>query len=340
MRYLWVLLTAILLLTHPTTAQDDTPPAWCVSVWYPSSDAEGGSESILANADVINEVNAFWYTPAPDGSLIALPDSENEAELTAWREAGLLVVPSIFGSVPDVITDDLREVHITAIVDTVLRMGYDGIDIDYEGFPENTRENFVAFIQGLSEALHAEGKLLSVTVHAKTDEGVWEGARAQDWTRLLPPADIFRIMTYDYTSRNEPPGPISPTAWVLDVLTYAQSISEDLSKVRMGVHFYGYSWLRAKAPATTVAYAGIATYLTNFNLEVFRNPDDMEAYIDFKVTGLPRQVVYFADPIGLRYKLDQVQAQFPTLGGISIWGIGGEHPELWGVIREYVRGCV
>ncbi|MCU0480408.1 MAG: glycosyl hydrolase family 18 protein [Anaerolineae bacterium] len=339
MKKLLFLLIIMFTLPHPATAQDDLP-AWCVSVWYPSSDADGGYESILANADLIDEVNAFWYTPAPDGSLIVLPDAENADELREWREAGLTVIPSIFGSVPDVIGEALRDTHIRAIVDTVLRMDYDGIDIDYEGFPASTREDFVLFITGLSDALHAENKLLSVTVHAKTDEGIWEGARAQDWTRLMPPADIFRIMTYDYTNRNEDPGPISPPAWVLDVLAYAESINPDLSKVRMGIHFYGYSWLRGKAPATTVAYAGIQNYIASFNLEVQRDADDMEAYIDFKVTGLPRQVVYFADPIGLGYKLGLVRQQFPTLGGISIWGIGGEHPELWDVIRENMTGCV
>lgn len=340
MRYM-ILLITLFLFTYPTLAQDETLPAWCVSVWYPSSDAEGGYEGIIENSDLIQVVNAFWYTPAPDGSLIVLPEAENTDELTAWREAGLLIIPSIFGSVPDVIGANLRETHINAIVDTVLRMDYDGIDIDYEGFPASTRDDFSLFVEGLSEALRAEDKIVSITVHAKTDEGVWEGARAQDWTRIIPASDIFSIMTYDYTNRNEPPGPISPTAWVLDVLAYAQSImGDDMSKLRMGIHFYGYSWQRGTPPATTVAYSGIQNYLTNFDLEIQRNPDDMEAYIDFKITGLPRQVVYFADPIGLQFKLEAVAQAYPTIGGLAIWGIGGEHPELWDVIREYTAGCV
>jgi spore germination protein YaaH len=342
MRYLTILFM-LLLIIIPTHAQTDTPPAWCVSVWYPSSEF-GTNADILAQADIINEVNAFWYTPAPDGSLITLPRGENLDELAEWREAGILVIPSIFGSIPDVIGERLRETHITAIVDTVLRMDYDGIDIDYEGFPAFTRDDFSLFIEGLREALHAEGRILSVTVHAKTNEGVYEGALAQDWHRLIPASDIFRLMTYDYTNRNEPPGPISPPAWVLDVLTYTQSVTdavgEDMSKIRLGLHFYGYSWSRSRPPAVTVAYSGIANYLTSFELEVFRNPDDMEAYIDFKITGLPRQVVYFADPIGLAHKLDLVMAQFPTMGGVSIWGIGGEHPDLWDTLRQYIGGCV
>jgi spore germination protein len=331
-----LLLLAVVVVVPVYGDDDDLRAAWCVSVWYPSSEFAGGQESILNNTDIVNEVNAFWYMPAPDGSLIVLPRAENEDELAAWREAGLLILPSIFGSVPDVIGENLRQAHVEAIVQTVIRM-------DYDGFPASTREDFVLFIDLLRDALHAEDRLLSVTVHAKTDNGIWEGAIAQDWERLIPASDIFRIMSYDYTNRNEPPGPIAPTAWVLDVLAYAQSVTDnddDFAKVRLGLHFYGYSWQRGTPPATTVAYAGIQNYLNNFNLDILRNPDDMEAYIDFHVQGLPRQIVYFADPIGLTFKLEQVIAQYPNIGGVSIWGVGGEHPELWDTLRTFTSGCV
>jgi spore germination protein len=344
------LLILSLFTIAPINAQDtDEPaatdtPAWCVSVWYPSSEFPGGMESIINPANPIDEINAFWYTPAPDGSLIVLPTAEKQYEIDAWREAGLLIIPSIFGSVPDVITPRLRDIHVQAIVDTVLRMDYDGIDIDYEGFPSNTRDNFSDFVEALRVALHAEDKILSVTVHAKVNEGVYEGALAQDWYRIMKASDMFKIMSYDYTNRNEPPGPIAPLNWVLEVLTYAEhvadTIGDDLSKVYLGLHFYGYSWQRGTPPATTVAYAGIQHYLDNFNLAINRDPEDMEAFIDFKITGLPRQVVYFADPAGLQFKLDHIREQFAGIGGVAIWGIGGEHPEIWDTLRTFTEGCV
>lgn len=313
---------------------------WCVSVWYPSSEHSGGMDTIMDNADLINEVNPFWYTPAPDGRLITLPRAENSAQIDAWRDGGMLILPSIFGSVPDVVRPSLRETHIDAIMQTVREMDYDGIDIDYEVFPANARDDFTAFIEGLADALHAEGRLLSVTVHAKVDEGVHEGALAQDWPRLIAASDIFRIMTYDYTSRNRPPGPIAPVWWVLDVLAYAHSVTDEMDKVHVGLHFYGYSWQRGTPPATTVAYAGIENYIESFDLEIYRDADDMEAYIDFSVPGLPRQVVYFADPVGLDHKLAALRDTYPTLGGVSIWGIGGEHPGMWDTLRGHIAGCV
>lgn len=313
---------------------------WCVSVWYPSSDHPGGAETLLANVPTISEVNPFWYSPLPDGQLLAHEGSEDAAMLSAWREAGLLIVPSIFSSIFNMLeTEELRAIHVAAIVDTVERMDYDGIDLDYEGFPLSTREPFSLFSEALAEALHANGRLLSITVHAKVDDiNAWESARAQDWERLAPVSDIFRIMTYDYTNRNEPPGPIAPTVWVKDVLAYAESLT-DLERVRMGLHFYGYTWQRGNPPAMTVAWASISNYIDRFELEFTRNSDDMEAMLDFKLTGLPRQVVVIADPIGLDFKLRQIAEEFPSLGGVAIWGIGGEHPDLWGVLDPYTEDC-
>jgi spore germination protein YaaH len=333
---------ALLVMQVPAAAQDDETetPQLCVSTWfYPSADYPGAYDSVMDNTDLIDEVNPFWYNPLPDGSLQPTPEAENADQLAAWREAGLKIVPSIFSSNAAVIRDDLRETHVEAIIDLVVSMDYDGIDIDYEGFPADSREDFSLFAEALSEAMAEIDRELSITVHAKTyDPGPWEGAAAQDWERLSVVADVFRVMTYDYTSRNEPPGPIAPIPWVLDVLAYAESVV-DMGKVRMGVHFYGYSWQRGTPPSITVTWSSIQNWVENLGVEILRDPESMEAYMDFKAPGLPRQTIYIADAEGLAAKLDAVLADYPALGGVSIWGIGGEHPGMWDTLRAVTMGC-
>lgn len=330
-----LLLILPLLLISPAHAQETTEQSFCISVWYPSSEHPGGYESLMANLDVFDVVHPFWYTPLADGSLQPQPDAENAEKLAAWREAGLTIIPSIFSSVSLMIeTPELREFHIAAILDLVERMDYDGIDIDYEGFGTHTREAFSLFVEDLAAALHSNGRLLTIAVHAKTDDqGSWEGAAAQDWARLAAAVDVFTIMTYDYTSRNQPPGPIGPPAWIIDVLAYAQTVT-DLAKVRMGLHFYGYSWQRGNPPAITVNWESVQRWVESFGIEVQRNPEDMEAYVDVKPRGLPRQSVYFADATSVRYKVDLILNTYPTLGGIAVWGLGGEDPQNLAALRE------
>lgn len=316
------------------SGQDTDEASWCVSVWYPSSEIASGYASILDNTDVIDTVNPFWYTALPDGTLHPGSDAENEEKLADWHVAGFLVMPAIFSNGWMMIdSEEDRANHIAHIVDLVERMDYDGIDIDYEGFDPSTREDFSVFMEDLAAALHANNRLLSVAVHAKTsDEGSWGGAAAQDWVRILAAVDVFRIMTYDYTNRLEPPGPIAPTPWVMDVLTYAESLT-DLSKVSLGLHFYGYSWQRGTPPATTVTWQSFNRWVDSFQLEILRDPLDREAYVDFKVTGLPRQTVYMADSAGLDFKLVTILESFPGLGGVAIWGLGDEDPANWEVLR-------
>ncbi len=337
-----LLIVVLLVLCVPlaVSAQEEEA-SWCVSVWYPSSDDPNGGDSVMTNADVINIINPFWYTPRDDGTVNpADPNTENAEQLAAWREQGFVILPSIFASLWTMIsTPEARENHVQNIVDLVERMDYDGVDIDYEGFALSTRDNFSAFIELLSQELHASGRLLSVTVHPKTqDDSPYEGAAAQDWARLAPVSDIFNIMTYDYTSRNEPPGPIAPIPWVRDVLAYAETVT-DLAKVRMGLPFYGYQWMRGNPPSSPITWTTAQRLIESFELEVMRDPDAMEANILIDVPRLPDQNMYFADSEQLAAKLAMAREDFPTLGGVAIWGIGGEDPANWDVLREYAGAC-
>jgi spore germination protein len=339
MTFILFLLLALMVGAMGVGAQDNAP-GWCVSVWYPSSDVTGGMESIAANSDVLGVIHPFWYSQRPDGTLQVSEGAEDPALLDTWRAAGMKIIPSIAGSVWEMITEpDARAFHLDQIMQLVESMDYDGIDIDYEGLPLFTRDDFSTFIEELSTRLHAQGKLLTIAVHAKTDDaGAWEGAAAQDWSRIAPAVDTLTIMTYDYTNRNEPPGPISPLNWVRDVLDYATTVT-DLSKVRMGLAVYGYSWLRERPPATTVSWAAAQRLIETYDLDVERDPADMEAFIDFKARGLPHQTIYFADSAGIAYKLDAIVNEFPTLGGAAIWGIGGEDPAIWDEIRDIAGNC-
>ena len=330
-------LLTLLSLTLPVAAQDETPPApsFCVAVWYPSSEHPGGYDSLMNNLDVIDVVHPFWYNPAPDGGLLLTNGAEDPEKLAAWREAGLLVLPSIFSGLAQVVMDeDIREIHIATIVETVLRLEVDGIDIDYEGFSIETREPFSEFVEGLADALHAEGKLLYVTVHPKTDDqGAWEATAAQDWTRISAAADVVNIMTYDYTSRNEPPGPISPNAWVSDVLGYAQTIT-GIENFRVGLPFYGYGWTRGRPPASAVTYEAVMRTVETFELETTRDPASGEIVAELKQRGLPSRTVYLEDAESLSNRMTPVLDLYKLLGGAAIWGLGGEDPALWDVLRD------
>ncbi|MBZ0317160.1 MAG: hypothetical protein K8L91_12130 [Anaerolineae bacterium] len=329
------LVVVIFLSVGGSSRAQDAEPSWCVSVWYPSSEEPTGMDSIMNNLDLIDTVHPFWYNGLADGTILPTAVAEDADQLAAWREVGLKIIPSIRdGGFSQSIHDPaIREKHINEIIALIERMGYDGIDADYESFQLATRDNFSIFIEDLATALHAKGYLLTIAVHAKTDDaGQSEGAAAQDWARIAAAVDVFQIMTYDYHNSVGEAGPIGPPQWSHDVIAYAATIT-DLSKVRLGLHFYGLSWKRGNR-AISIPYSSVQRSIEAFDLAFTRDPADMEARLDFKAPGLPAQTIYVADAIGLEYKLDLIMEEFPELGGVAIWGIGGEDPANWGIIRD------
>lgn len=304
--------------------------SWCVAVWYPSSEHPGGADTILANSDVIDIVHPFWYTPDTTGALLDRSGANAKAHVEQWRAAGLLVVPSIFAGHWGFLAAELRPAHVAEIVQLVEENDYDGVDIDYEMFPLETRELFSTFVEELSAALHERGRLLAVTVHAKTvDLSPFPSAAAQDWPRLAAAADIFNLMTYDYTNRNEPPGPVASIPWAADVVNYATTTT-DADKVRVGVPFYGYSWRRGRPPATATTWLAADRMIEQFGLATRREAEGQELVVELDVTGLPRQQVYVSDATTTAARL----AGLPTTGGVAIWGLGGEDPDNWQVLRQ------
>ena len=82
-----------------------------------------------------------------------------------------------------------------------------GIDIDYEQFAfadgrdtwATTRPNWVAFVEELAGALHADGRTLTVSIPPVYDAGQTDssGFWVYDYGAIVEHVDRIRIMTYD-----------------------------------------------------------------------------------------------------------------------------------------------
>ena len=119
-----------------------------------------------------------------------------------------------------------RAAHIDAIIDFAAEHDFQGIDINYENFAFNdgrdtwatTRPAWVTFIEELGARLHADGRLLTVSVPPVYDDGQTEdsGYWVYDYGSIAPHVDAIRVMAYDYSVAD--PGPIAPVDWVEDLI--------------------------------------------------------------------------------------------------------------------------
>ena len=311
------------------TAILEPAPRFGVSIWAPVAGFLE-QQTMQQNADVLDEVNFFWYTLGADGGIDGGIMAVEAVRVA--REAGLRIVPSIVNGgfdaqrVGDVVNDPARRArHIDDILALVRDNGFDGIDIDYESLNPADRDAFSFFIEELAAALHAEGKLLSIAVHAKTDDaGAWSGAAAQDWARLGAAVDAFKIMTYDFHSGGSEAGPIAPLDWVDDVLSYAATVVPP-AKTWMGVPFYGYDWTGSTGQSLNWRQA--LKLAEQNGVEPQRDPSSGEAWFTYSDGS---HTVYFNDAETMAARLDIIRGNHP---GIAIWPLGGEDPANWTAIR-------
>jgi spore germination protein YaaH len=319
---------------HPKTGR-------YISAWLSNSFGSVNRASFEANADILDEVSPFWYSPSSSGGLRHGNDARDATLVSLARDKSVLVIPTVHNvvtgadPVPGILrSPSARARHIEAIVNEVLTYNSDGIDIDYEFLDSSLRDEYTAFIVDLAENLHSQGKLVTIAVHAKDCDRCGLGAY-QDWETLGKVVDRLRIMTYDYHWRGGGPGPVAPLYWVNRVAAYAKEVV-DPAKVVIGVPFYGYNWPvgggTARGQTWDMINDIIKTYELDVNLkESNENGLVQENWIRYSSRSEGTREVWFATSSGLDAKLHMVQDM--DLAGIAIWQLGGEDPRNWEIIR-------
>lgn len=235
------------------------------SVWIPYWYKTAATAETAAHLNQLKEISPFAYYVNADGTLsdkMKITAEPWTKLLTDARGRGVKVIPTVIwtdgSAIHKILTKKVsRDRHIKQIMATVSSGNFDGVDIDYENKKATTRTYFSAFIRDLAAALHAQKKVLSCTVEARTPAystvaGTADPfAYANDYPALNKYCDQVRLMTYDQTTgdfllnkSNVQKGPYSPVAdmaWVRKVAFNAQNDIKP-SKIMIGVASYGYEF--------------------------------------------------------------------------------------------------
>lgn len=316
---------------------------------------------------MLRQVSPFWYsthdatTITPDGNLSL---DATAAFVAAIRAAGAKVVPSISdgmdaGKMAALLADPAaRATHVAAIADLAATNGFDGIDIDYEKFAfadprsswETTRPLWISFISELGARLHADGRILTVTVPyitdtARTDlSGYW----VYDYAGIEPFVDQIRIMAYDYST--DKAGPIAPLGFVEQAIKAAKSAVRDDTKLVLGVPLYGYNWPIATVGTcppnpegrTSVTQRTIDELLAKRGATAIHDSTTGESSFTYQLdvtdgaaACTQTREVHFVDAEGTRQRIDLARRE--RLGGVSLWALGFDSPNTWTTIASLAR---
>jgi spore germination protein YaaH len=243
---------------QPTVA--GKPTVCDESQYGPAENQVIESSYLFTNKDLMREVMPFWFsikspTVIRNDYVTGNPSWPMADTVCLIKRAGIQVIPTMTDGTDKLILSGYmanaatRTTIVKTIVDLVLQNGFDGIDLDYEGFAfvdgnstwKMTAPRWVAFVKELSVALRAEKKLLSIsTPYVYDPQEKQKGYFVYAWADVASSIDRLRIMTYDYSVAK--PGPIGPISWTEKTLKYAVSIMPS-SKVYIGLPGYGRDWV-------------------------------------------------------------------------------------------------
>jgi len=256
----------------PSPAPGASPsgqPRRILTGWIPYYSMKTSLPSAILNADLISQVYPFWYTLRDQNTIADLyspanPSTPMAVPLQSLQTAGFKILPTITdgtavdpktGKASQMVLSNLladatsRKNIVTAILNLVLKNNFDGIDLDFENFAyvdpistwPTTQPRWVQFLTDLSSALHAQGKLLSITTPPLFDPASGKkGYYLYAWSQVASVIDQLHIMAYDYSTSS--PGPIGPLQWTTNAVTYAASVIP-ASKIYIGIPGYGRDWV-------------------------------------------------------------------------------------------------
>jgi spore germination protein YaaH len=372
---LTLILTGAILPIAVANADEEKLPRKVLTGWMPYYSVKNSMAAILANKDLMSEVSPFWYSLT---SATGIKDQYASAKLTIpmktqldlLRAHGLKIIPAITDGTKKLVLAGLlakpstRSQVVNTITKLVLTNNYDGIDLDFEGFAfsdgtsswAKTSPNWVLFIKELSELLHANGKILSMTTPVVFDPvtkrkgSYW----VYNWPETAPYVDRLRIMTYDYSISK--PGPIGPLEWTEATVAYAATLMSP-SKIWLGVPGYGRDWITkvtGKCPSTyanlikTTAKAAVVpankgiglastygatpTYSEKMGEITFTY---QKTYNEGTASCTATRVVWYQNSRAYLARMELV-AKY-KLAGLTQWTLGQEDAETMPALREYAK---
>ncbi|MCK4259960.1 MAG: LysM peptidoglycan-binding domain-containing protein [Halanaerobiales bacterium] len=285
---------------------------------------------------VMTSISPCWAEMNENGSITVKIDSE---VITQARAKGIKVYLHVenfnhLGKIADQVLEktQYRRELLHSIQKLLEEYSFSGVNIQLKNISPYNRDYLNRLIQEFAFYLHNEGFGVIVTLPAKTGDSYdshW--VSGYDYRKIGEYADYVVLESFDFHWIEGHPGPISPLFWVKDVLDYAlMEIAEE--KIIFGLPCYGYDWvIDGRQRGQILSYHRMVEIRDRNNAKGIWDEDSSSWYFRYFTTDEEHQV-WFEDIESLRIKLDLVKKYH--LGGIALWRIGMEDPEIWKLLES------
>jgi spore germination protein YaaH len=238
---------------------------------------------------------------------------------------------------------------INVLYAELLKKKADGVCIDFEGVPADSKKELTLFISNLKKRFAPKNLIVSFTLPA-----VDAHSSPYDFDALKQQVDLFVLMGYDYFgSFSHDAGPIAPMVtrpnWIPSCID--TSVNYYLNKkipdslLLLGVPYYGAMWKTktASVPSGPVRFYRYRAYSYSLSLPssvgAVKNNADLKAsyyaYPDSQKGDTLNYRQFWVDNVySLGLKYDYVLQK--KLGGVGIWALGFDEgsSNLWNLLRD------
>ena len=310
-------------------------------IWHQIDNYDGNAylEEDTSDMTGVNVISPTWYSVKDNAGEIDSLASEEYVEKA--HAAGLQVWGLInnFSSDVDTVTllfsTKARRKMVEYLVEDALRLGLEGINLDFEYIREETGSSYVQFARELSIACRKNKLILSIDVPVPMDFNYF-----YDYEELGTVADYVIMMGYDEHYVGSDAGSVASLSFEENGIT-GMLTNIPAEKIISGVPFYTRIWYTVTYSdgSTAVNSESIGMQTVENTLETYGlTPtwDDASGqyYVAWNTDDGVLCEIWIENEESLAKKarlVDQYQ-----LGGIAAWRLGYERASIWKVLAENI----
>lgn len=297
-----------------------------------STDANNYFADTTQNMTGVNVISPTWFSVSDnDGNVSSLASGEyvmqaHEKGLKVW---GLVDNFSENMSTTTVLSNTAARQNLeNQLVTYALKVGLDGINVDFESLSEDVGIHFLQFLRELSIQCHENNLVLSV------DNPVPEDFTSHyDRAEQGKVVDYVIIMGYDEHYVGSDAGSVASLPWV------EQGVKDTLAEVPakrtiLAIPFYTRLWKTTDGGALTSEAIGMdqaQQAISDNGAETYWDKTTSQNYGTYEGDGTTYQI-WLEDSKSIAEKVKLIPKY--KLAGVAEWKLGFENSGIWSVITE------
>ncbi len=315
-----------------------TPVEHVHLIWHQMWAQQGAAElrAALQNTKGVNVVSPTWFDFKDVNG--AITSFANASYVEEAHRQGLQVWALCSDFAADVKGYDVlsktesRNNLANNIVNEVVRVGADGINLDFEFITKDSGPHYIQFIRELYLLCRQHNLTLSV------DNFVPNAGKAQyrlsDQAAIL---DYVIFMAYDEHYKGSDAGAVASFPWVQMSVNNALAIVPK-EKIVLGIPLYNRMWMTDAEGKLTLEDNSMAKHAetAKANAKGVWDDDLKQYYYEFtkgKDKNAVKYQIWLEDVTSLEYKLNLITEY--DLAGYAGWKLGLESNDVWDLLNRY-----